>query len=435
MLTKSPKGTKDILPNEVYKWQYIEKEIAKVCENFGYREIRTPIFEHTELFQRGVGDTTDIVQKEMYTFLDKGKRSITLRPEGTAGVVRSYIEHGMASLPQPIKLYYNITAYRYENVQKGRYREFHQFGVEAFGSEGPSIDVEVISMIDVLLNRLGISDIELNINSIGCKKCRSDYNAKLKEYIEPKLQNLCKTCVERFDRNPLRIIDCKEEHCKEITKDAPALVDNLCEECHEHLEGVKRGLENLGIEYNIDKNIVRGLDYYTKTVFEFVSKNIGSQGTVCGGGRYDGLVEICGGPPTPGIGFAIGLERLLMVMENQGIEFTAPRSTDIFIATIGDKVQNYAQKLVYDLRKEGINAETDLMGKSVKAQMKYANKLGAYYSIVLGDNEIDTNKAFLKNMDTGEEKEISLDTVIDRLKNIKAESVIKEPNKIGHTEI
>lgn len=428
MLTKSPKGTKDILPGEIHKWQYLEKIIAKVCENYGYKEIRIPVFEHTELFQRGVGDTTDIVQKEMYTFLDKGDRSITLRPEGTAGVVRSYIEHGMASMPQPVKLYYNITAYRYENVQKGRYREFHQFGTEAFGAKGPSIDVEIISMIDVLLKRLGIGGIELNINSIGCKKCRSDYNAKLKEYLKPNLSKLCKTCEERFERNPLRIIDCKEEACKKISADAPALVDNLCEECYEHFEGLKKGLENLGIKYNIDKGIVRGLDYYTKTVFEFVSKNIGSQGTVCGGGRYDGLVEVCGGPPTPGIGFAIGIERLLMVMENQGIEFPSPRSTHIFIATIGDKAQNYAQKLVYNLRREGINAETDLMGKSVKAQMKYANKLGAYFSIVLGDNEIDTNKAFLKNMDTGEEKEISLDTVVDRLKNIETESIITAAN-------
>lgn len=422
MEIQAPKGTKDMLPQDAYKWQYVEGVLREVSKAFGVREIRTPIFEHTELFLRGVGETTDIVQKEMYTFLDKGKRSITLRPEGTAGVVRSYIEHGMASLPQPVKLYYNITAYRYENVQKGRYREFHQFGVEAFGSEGPSIDVEIISMIEVFLNKLGIDDIELNINSIGCKKCRSDYNTKLKEYLKPNLQKLCKTCEDRFDRNPLRIIDCKEEACKEITREAPALVDNLCQECYEHLEGLKKGLENLGIKYNIDKNIVRGLDYYTKTVFEFVSKNIGSQGTVCGGGRYDGLVEVCGGSPTPGIGFAIGIERLIMVMENQGIEFPNPKSTDIFIATIGDKAQYYAQKLVYDLRKEGINAETDLMGKSVKAQMKYANKLGACFSIVLGDNEIDTNKAFLKNMDTGEEKEISLDTVIDRLKNIKAES-------------
>jgi len=416
MLTKAPKGTKDILPSEVYKWQYIEKKIAELCNSFGYKEIRIPVFEHTELFQRGVGDTTDIVQKEMYTFQDKGGRSITLRPEGTAGVVRSYIENGMASLPMPIKLYYNITAYRYENVQKGRYREFHQFGVECFGSKGPLVDVEIISMLNMFLDRLGIKDVELNINSIGCPKCRSEYNKKLLEYFKPNLGNLCGTCQSRYERNPLRIIDCKEEKCKVYTKDAPALLDNLCEECKEHFEGLKEGLENLGIKYNIDKTIVRGLDYYTKTVFEFVSKNIGAQGTVCGGGRYDGLIKECGGADTPGIGFAIGLERLLMVMESQGIEIPKPNPIDVYIATIGEKAQKYAQKLVYKIRQEGFSAETDLMGRSVKAQMKYADKLGAVYSLVIGDDEVDSNKAVLKNMLTGETKDISLDTLIERLK-------------------
>ncbi|HOM03325.1 MAG TPA: histidine--tRNA ligase [Acetivibrio sp.] len=416
MLTQAPKGTKDILPSEIHKWQYIEKEIAKLCDDFGYKEIRIPVFEHTELFQRGVGDTTDIVQKEMYTFLDKGQRSITLRPEGTAGVVRSYIENGMASLPQPVKLYYNITAYRYENVQKGRYREFHQFGVEAFGAAGPSIDVEIISMLRLFFDRLGINQVSLNINSIGCPVCRAEYNKKLKDYLRPNLDKLCSTCNTRFERNPLRIIDCKEEACKKITADAPALIDNLCEECKNHFEGLKAGLENLGIDYTVDKNIVRGLDYYTKTVFEFVSGNIGAQGTVCGGGRYDGLIEACGGKPTPGIGFAIGLERLLMVMENQGIKFPEPKGLDIFIAALGDKANSYAEKMVYELRKEGFSAQKDLMERSLKAQMKYADKLGAKYSIVLGDDEIDSGKAVLKNMETGDQKEISLDTLITRLK-------------------
>lgn len=416
MLIKAPKGTKDILPSEVYKWQYIEKKIAELCNSFGYKEIRIPVFEHTELFQRGVGDTTDIVQKEMYTFQDKGGRSITLRPEGTAGVVRSYIENGMASLAMPIKLYYNITAYRYENVQKGRYREFHQFGVECFGSKGPMVDVEIISMLSMFLDRLGIKGVELNINSIGCPKCRGEYNKKLLEYFKPNLDNLCTTCKGRYERNPLRIIDCKEEKCKVYTKDAPALLDNLCEECKSHFEGVKEGLENLGIKYNIDKNIVRGLDYYTKTVFEFVSNNIGAQGTVCGGGRYDGLIAECGGADTPGIGFAIGIERLLMVMENQGIEIPQPKAIDVYIATIGENAQKFAQKLVYKIRQEGFSAETDLMGRSVKAQMKYADKLGAVYSLVIGDNEVKSNKAVLKNMLTGEAKDISLDTLIERLK-------------------
>ncbi|MCX7745561.1 MAG: histidine--tRNA ligase [Clostridia bacterium] len=411
MLTQAPKGTKDILPGEVYKWQYIEKIISEVCNTFGYKEIRLPVFEHTELFQRGVGDTTDIVQKEMYTFLDKGGRSISLRPEGTAGVVRSYIENGMASLPQPVKLYYNITAYRYEKMAKGRYREFHQFGVEAFGSTGPSIDVEIISILSTVFNKLGTNEIKLNINSIGCPKCRGEYNEKLKEYLNPKLHHLCELCMTRYNRNPLRIIDCKEEKCKEHTKDVPALVDNLCGECAEHFEGLKAGLQNLGIAYNVDKNIVRGLDYYTKTVFEFVSENVGTQGTVCGGGRYDGLVEACGGVATPGIGFAMGLERLLLEMESRGIHIPEPKGIDLFIANIGEKAFKFAQKLVYELRNKGIAAENDVVGRSLKAQMKYADKMGADYVIVLGDDEILNGKAMLKNMKKGDQKEVSLESI------------------------
>lgn len=417
MLTQAPKGTKDIIPSESYKWQYIEGIITELCRNYGYKEIRTPVFEHTELFQRGVGDTTDIVQKEMYTFLDKGERSITLRPEGTAGVVRSYIENGMTSLPQPVKLYYNIAAYRYEKMQKGRYREFHQFGVEAFGSEGPSIDVEIISMLDMLFHKLGITDISLNINSIGCPECRKQYNESLREYLKPALDSLCDTCKSRYGRNPLRILDCKEEKCKVYTADAPSLIDHICGNCKEHFEGLKNGLDNLGIQYKIDEKIVRGLDYYTKTVFEFVSNNIGAQGAVCGGGRYDGLVEACGGKPTPGIGFAVGIERLLLVMEGQGIHISEPNNMDIFIAAIGDKANQYAQRLVYGLRKKGISAEKDLMNRSLKAQMKYADKMGAIYSMVLGDDEIDKNKAVLKNMKSGDVEEISLDSVFEVLKN------------------
>lgn len=416
MLTQAPKGTRDILPSESYKWQFIEKKINEICRDFGYKEIRTPVFEHTELFQRGVGDTTDIVQKEMYTFLDKGDRSITLRPEGTAGVVRSYIENGMASLPQPVKLYYNISAYRYEKMQKGRYREFHQFGVEAFGSAGPSIDVEIISLLDLFFKRMGIDKVSLNINSIGCPKCRTSYNEKLMEYLRPSLDSLCETCKGRFNRNPLRIIDCKEEKCKKITANAPSLIDNLCEECSSHFEGLKSGLDNLDIKYNIDKNIVRGLDYYTKTVFEFVSENVGAQGTICGGGRYDGLVEACGGTPTPGIGFAVGVERLLIEMESLGITIPEPDKPAVYIAAIGDAASQYAEKLVFNLRSNGISAERDLMQRSVKAQMKYANKINAQYAVVLGDDEINNNRAVLKNMENGEQKEVSLDSISDELK-------------------
>ena len=417
MLIRAPKGTRDILPGEVYKWHYLEKVISKICRNFGYKEIRIPVFEHTELFQRGVGDTTDIVQKEMYTFEDKGGRSITLRPEGTAGVVRSYIENGMASLSQPVKLYYNISAYRYENVQKGRYREFNQFGAEVFGSESCSVDVEIISMVDLFFKRLGLTGIELNINSIGCPECRKEYNLKLIEYLNPLLNDLCHVCKTRYERNPLRILDCKEESCKRLVKDAPALLDNLCNDCKEHFEGLKAGLDNLEIKYNIDKNIVRGLDYYIRTVFEFVSLNIGTQGTICGGGRYDGLVEFCGGTQTPGIGFALGIERLLMEIESQSIDIPMPDGVDIYIASLGQKASAFASKLVFQLRCAGINAESDLLGRSLKSQMKYADKLGSTFTVVIGDDEIDTNKAVLRNMKTGEQKNVSLDSILTRLKN------------------
>ena len=416
MLTKAPKGTRDILPGEVHKWQYLERIIREICRSFNYSEIRIPVFEHTELFQRGVGDTTDIVQKEMYTFPDKAGRSITLRPEGTAGVVRSFVENGMASLPQPVKLYYNITAYRYENVQKGRYREFHQFGAEVFGAAGPQVDVEIISILCTLFNKIGLKSIQLNINSIGCPVCRKEYNEKLKEYLRPFLPQLCENCNSRFEKNPLRIIDCKEEKCKRLTAGAPALIDHLCGECRDHFEGLKAGLANMGIDYTVDKSIVRGLDYYTKTVFEFVSNNVGTQGTICGGGRYDGLVETCGGAPTPGIGFGLGIERLLMEMDSQGIAIPQRPGADIFIAAIGEEAGKYAAKLVYKLRNEGFSAESDLMGRSLKAQMKYADRLGAVYTVVLGDEEIESGKAVLKNMQNGEQKDISLDSIPDRLR-------------------
>ena len=415
MPIQAPKGTRDILPEDIKQWSFVEKEFALVCEKFGYKEIRLPVFEYTELFQRGVGDTTDVVQKEMYTFEDKGGRSITLRPEGTAGVVRSYIEHGMSSLPQPVKLFYQITAYRYENVQKGRYREFHQFGVELLGAADPAADVEVISILSLFFNRLGIKNLKLNINSIGCTKCRSAYNELLKSYLADKIGDMCDTCKTRYERNPMRIIDCKEESCKKHLIDAPALLDHICDDCREHFNMVTQKLEAIDINYDIDKNIVRGLDYYTRTVFEFVSENIGTQGTVCGGGRYDGLVEACGGAPTPGIGFALGVERLLLEMNSQMIEFPMPEAPDIYIGAIGEKAGPVSEKLAWQLRSNNIYCIKDIMGRSVKAQMKYADKLGVRYSLILGDNEIESNKAQLKDMKTGEVKDISLDTLIDRL--------------------
>lgn len=417
MKIQAPKGTRDILPSEIHKWQYVSSVFAKHCERFGYKEIRIPVFEHTELFQRGVGDTTDIVQKEMYTFDDKGGRSITLRPEGTAGVVRSYIENGMSSLPMPIKLYYDITAYRYENVQKGRYREFHQFGVEAFGAGGPEIDVEIISILYMFFEKLGLRQTGLNINSIGCPECRSAYHEKLKDFFRPNLSQFCDDCKNRFEKNPLRIIDCKNEGCKRFIAGAPRLIDNLCDGCRSHFEGLKAGLDNLGINFSIDPNIVRGLDYYTRTVFEFVSENGGSQGTICGGGRYDGLVEECGGPATPGIGFALGVERLLMELDSQGIMIEEPPAPDIYIATLGQKAVDFAQQLVYKLRGFNVRAETDLMGRSLKAQMKYADKRGFAFTIVLGDDEIEAGKGVLKDMRTGDQKDVSLESIVDRLKN------------------
>jgi len=417
MKIQAPKGTRDILPSEIHRWQYVSRVFAGLCDCFGYKEIRIPVFEHTELFQRGVGDTTDIVQKEMYTFDDKGGRSVTLRPEGTAGVVRSYIENGMYSLPQPIKLYYEITAYRYENVQKGRYREFRQFGVEAFGAPGPEIDVEVISLLHMFFRKLGLRQTGLNINSIGCPACRRAYHEKLKDYLRPHLDELCGDCRNRFEKNPLRIIDCKNEKCRKFIDGAPLLLDNLCDDCRLHFEGLRSGLDNLGIVYAIDPTIVRGLDYYTRTVFEFVSENGGSQGTICGGGRYDGLVEECGGPSVPGIGFALGVERLLMELDAQGVVIAEPPAPDIYIAPLGQRAVDLAMSMVHELRSNGVRAETDLMNRSLKAQMKYADKKRFSYTIVIGDDEIEANKGVLRDMRTGDSKDVSLDSIVDRLKN------------------
>jgi histidyl-tRNA synthetase len=362
-----------------------------------------------------VGETTDIVQKEMYTFDDKGGRSLTLRPEGTAGVVRSCIEHGMSSQTQPVKLYYNITAYRYEKMQKGRYREFHQFGMEMFGAADPAADAEIISLLALFFERLGIGNLTLNLNSIGCPTCRAAYNTLLREFLEPRIGAMCLTCQGRYDRNPMRILDCKEETCRHHVKEAPALLDHICDECRVHFEALCNKLEAMGIRYAVDKGIVRGLDYYTRTVFEFVSRNIGTQGTVCGGGRYDGLMEACGGPKTPGIGFGLGVERLLMEMESQGISSAAPGVPLIYLGAIGDKAATHVEALCWEMRRKGISCVKDVMGRSVKAQMKYADKLGARYTLMLGDQEIETGRAALRDMKTSESKDISLESLIDRL--------------------
>ena len=402
------KGTADVLPQDSYKWQYVEKKMLDTAGLFGFQEIRVPVFEYTEVFTKNVGETTDVVQKEMYTFLDKGDRSITLRPEFTAGVVRSVIEHGLINGALPVKACYVGGCYRSEKPQAGRMREFHQFGAEMFGAKDPSADAEMILLAHSVLKNLGIKNLSLEINSIGCPECRAKYHAALKEYFASRQEGLCETCRERLDRNPMRILDCKSPICKEIADKAPVMIDFLCDECRTHFEGVKKHLNAVGLEFTVNSKIVRGLDYYTKTVFEFISGEIGAQSTVCGGGRYDGLVGQMGGPELPSLGFAMGIERLLMVMASQGTEFPEPRVPDVYIATMGEQAQLKATKLCMDLRAEGFIAVTDVAGRSVKAQMKYADKIGAAFSTVIGDDEISNDRCTLKNMKTGEQNEVTL---------------------------
>lgn len=412
LITQAPKGTEDLLPDKSYRWQYLEENFKKVCDNFGYREIRMPTFEHTELFERGVGDTTDVVQKQMYTFLDKGGRSVTLRPEGTASVARSFLQNNIYAQPMPMKAFYNIPCFRYENKQKGRLREFHQFGVEAFGAENATIDAEIISLAITFLERVGLSDLTVHINSIGCPECRKKYNEALKEFLRPKLDKLCNTCRDRFDRNPIRILDCKSEICQKEAEGAPILLDYICDDCRRHFEKLKKSLNLLGIDYEIDNGIVRGLDYYTKTVFEIISGSF----TVCGGGRYDGLVEEFGGDSTPAVGFGLGIERLLIRLDELGVTIPDENKIDLYIVPLGDAAAEYSQRLVYTLRKAGINTETDHMNRGLKPQMKYANKIGARHTLVLGDNEIESGIFKIKNMQTGEQTEIKDDDITDFFK-------------------
>ncbi len=418
LLTKAIKGTRDVLPKDVHKNQYIEATALDIAEKFGYKEIRTPVFEHTELFQRGVGDTTDVVQKEMYTFDDKGGRSITLRPEGTAGAVRSYLENGLCNEALPQKVCYLTSCYRYEKPQAGRLREFHQFGVECFGTASPLADAELISLAKSIFDTLGVNDLSLEINSIGCPTCRTEYHKALKEYFSSRKDELCETCQDRLDRNPMRILDCKSPICSEIAKNAPVVTDYLCDECRQHFDKVQEYLKTMNIEFSINSKIVRGLDYYTKTVFEFVSNSIGAQGTVCGGGRYDGLVDELGGPKTPSLGFAMGLERLMLVMEAQNAPFPEANAPDLFVVAMGDKATLKAVEIVKDMRAEGFTALMDLNQRSLRAQMKYADKLNSKFTIVIGDNEVNDGIAKLKNMKTGEETEIALTTFVSGFYNI-----------------
>ena len=407
-LIKAQKGTQDLLPEETERWRVVEDVLHSEAKIHGFGEIRTPVFEDTRLFQRSVGETTDVVQKEMYTFEDKGGRSVTLKPEGTAGTVRAFLEHGLYSGALPAKLYYITPCYRFENTQAGRQREFHQFGVELFGSALPVADAEVIGLAHSLFGRLGVKNLRLEINSIGCPDCRAAYTHALTEYFRGFKDVLCEDCLSRLDRNPMRILDCKKPDCAAAAKGAPRMLDYLCHECREHFEGVKACLDAVGIEYTVNPSIVRGLDYYTRTVFEFVSGDLGAQSTVCGGGRYDGLVEEMGGKPMPALGFALGIERLLLILKAQEVEFPQPEPCEIFVASVGDKAQLEAFRLVSSLRKYSIVCECDLLGRSLKAQMKYADKLGAKFSVVLGDEEIENGRANIRNMKTGETKKIDL---------------------------
>ncbi|HBC91555.1 MAG TPA: histidine--tRNA ligase [Pelotomaculum sp.] len=416
MLTTRPRGTNDILPGEVEKWRYLEDHMRRICREYGYSEIRTPIFEHTELFLRGVGDTTDIVEKEMYTFIDRGNRSITLRPENTAPVVRAYLEDKLYALPQPVKLFYIGPMFRYDRPQAGRFRQFHQFGVEAFGSHDPAVDAEVMAMSMDFYRRLGLANLELHVNSVGCPQCRPGLIKKLQEYFRPHLNDLCKNCRDRFEKNPLRILDCKETRCSDIGVDAPTAVDCLCTGCSSHFAEVKKNLELMDIAYHEDRRLVRGLDYYTHTAFEIVAPDIGAQSSIGGGGRYNGLVEICGGPSIPGIGFALGIERIILAMQRQGLTFGEAGGTEVFIVTADQAAAGEAVRLLFKIRSAGISADKDYMGRSLKAQMKYAGKTGVGYVVIIGEDEMKHGAALVRHMGLGRQESMPLSEVVSFLK-------------------
>ena len=419
MLTQAPKGTKDMLPQEAYLWQWIEQKEREAAARAGYREVRTPVFEHTELFLRGVGDTTDIVQKEMYTFKDKGDRSITLKPEGTAGAVRSFIENHLYADTLPCKVYYlNAPIFRYENPQSGRLREHHQFGMECFGGKEPTVEAELISTLFGMLTGLGLKNLTVHINSIGCPVCRPKYHEALKNYLGGRIQEMCETCQSRFEKNPLRILDCKEEKCKQITKDAPVILDCLCDECREHFTQLQALLTAQQIPFAIDPRIVRGLDYYTKTVFEIIMQS-GREGlALCGGGRYDGLVEQLGGPATPAAGFGIGAERILIELKNQSLLPDAPSVTDVYVANLGAEMKVPAFTLTQALREKGVKADCDMTGRSLKAQFKFADRIGARFVAIVGGDEYARGTVKIRNMATKEETEIPLDAAAEKIAQI-----------------
>ncbi|MBO8172633.1 MAG: histidine--tRNA ligase [Bacillaceae bacterium] len=417
MSIKIPRGTADILPGEVEKWQYMEEKAREIARLFNYQEIRTPIFEQTELFQRGVGETTDIVEKEMYTFTDRGNRSLTLRPEGTASVVRSYVENKMYGNPQqPVKLFYIGPMFRYERPQAGRMRQFHQFGVEAIGSDDPGIDAEVIAIPIRFYEALGIKGLYVDLNSVGCPVCRPRYREELVKYLTGVKEDLCEDCQSRLERNPMRVLDCKNETCKTVTKDAPSMVDHLCDECESHFEQVKGHLEEMGIPYQVNPRLVRGLDYYTRTAFEIMEARVGAVSTICGGGRYNGLVGEIGGQDMPGIGFAVGLERTLLALETHEVELPVDTGLDCYVIALGDEAQKQAATWMDKLRRAGISADKDYLGRKMKAQMKSADRLKARFAAILGEDELNRGMVKLKDMATGEEQELELDNGVDVLK-------------------
>jgi len=413
MLTTKPRGTNDFLPGEVEKWQALEGTIRDICRTFGYKEIRTPIFEHTELFLRSVGETSDIVEKEMYSFEDKAFRHLTLRPENTAGVVRAFLENKLYANPQPTKLYYIGPMFRYDQPQAGRYRQFNQFGVEVMGSNDPSVDAEVITLANRLFQALGLDKLTVKINTVGCPNCRPAHSQKLKEYFAQYKEDLCPTCQSRLERNPLRILDCKEEKCKAVAKNAPTTIEDACDDCKGHFEKVMEYLTIAGIHYEVDTNLVRGLDYYTQTAFEVVVNTIGSaQNAVCGGGRYNSLLEQCGGEDMPGIGFAIGMERLLLTLKEQGIELTEPVIPGVYVAPLGQKAQGKAFELTLALRDKGIYAEKDYLNRSLKAQMKSADRMNAQYVVIIGDDELEKGVAVVRTMADSSQEEVLLNEIV-----------------------
>ncbi|CEP67262.1 Histidine-tRNA ligase/ATP phosphoribosyltransferase regulatory subunit [Moorella glycerini] len=419
MLTNRPRGTEDILPEEVGRWYLLEATARKVSRLYGYREIRTPVFEHTELFNRGVGDNTDIVEKEMYTFTDRGGRSVTLRPEGTAPVVRAFLEHHLEAGGLPVKLFYLGPMFRYGRPQAGRLRQFHQFGVEAFGSRDPALDAEVIALAMDFYNRLALKDLELHLNSVGCPACRPRHREKLQDYLRPRLQELCPTCQGRFERNPLRIFDCKSPVCQEIVAGAPTIAASLCPDCGEHFERVQEYLQELGIDFILDEHLVRGLDYYTNTAFEIMVKGIGAQSSIGGGGRYDGLVEALGGKPVPGIGFGLGLERVLLALEAQGRDLRPDGGIDVLAVTAGAGVERAAVRLLANLRKAGLKADKDYLGRSLKAQMKYANRYPAKLAVILGEEELSRGQVLVRRLDTGTQEEVPLEAAVEYCRRVK----------------